>query len=213
MSSVQDKLDFTEVRVLGALVEKEITTPEYYPLTLNALVAACNQKTNRDPVTSFDEPTVEAALESLRQKGLATVRTGAGLRVPKHGHRLAESINLGRREVALLCILMLRGPQTVGELRDRTERMHSFADLEEVEACLARLMEWQPEPLAARLPRQPGTKEPRYAHLLSGEVSTVAGASEPAQAARPSYEQRLAALEAEIERLKLEFAEFRKQFE
>src|SRR5579863_299392 len=119
-------LDSPEVRVLGSLLEKEITTPEYYPLSLNALVNACNQKSNRDPVVAFDEPTVDAALSSLRAKGLATRVSGHDMRVPKHGHRLSEAFNLGRREAAVLCVLMLRGPQTVGELRGRTERLYEF---------------------------------------------------------------------------------------
>ena len=134
----------TEVRVLGALVEKEITTPEYYPLTLNALVNACNQKSSREPVVNYGEDTVSQALTLLRNKGLGVRITGAGHRVEKHGHTLGEKLNLGRREMALLCVLMLRGPQTVGELRGRTERMHDFGDLEEVERCL--------EALAARYP-------------------------------------------------------------
>ena len=129
----------TEVRVLGALVEKEITTPEYYPLTLNALVNACNQKSSREPVVNYGEDTVSQALTLLRNKGLGLRITGAGHRVEKYGHTLGEKLNLGRREMALLCVLMLRGPQTVGELRGRTERMHDFEDLEEVERCLEAL--------------------------------------------------------------------------
>src|SRR6266849_8876574 len=128
-----------EIRVLGALLEKDITTPEYYPLTLNALINACNQKSNRDPMVNYDEETVLQALTLLRNKGLALKVTGAGHRVEKYSHRLGESLNLGRRELALLCVLMLRGAQTVGELRGRTERMHDFADLDEVERCLESL--------------------------------------------------------------------------
>lgn len=163
-------LDAVEVRVLGSLIEKEIATPEYYPLTLNALVNACNQKQNREPVVNFDEDTVDAALESLRQKRLAATVTGAGIRVPKHRELLTEALNLGRRELALICVLMLRGQQTAGELRDRAGRLHEFTDLEEVDSVLERLIERQPDPLVKRLPRQPGTKEPRYAHLLSGQI-------------------------------------------
>src|SRR5579872_6195939 len=161
-----------EVRVLGALMEKEITTPEYYPLSLNALVNACNQKSNRDPVVAYDDDSAERALDSLRARGLALRITGAGSRVPKHGHRLAEQLNLGRREIAILCELMLRGPQTVGELRGRAERMHRFDDLEEVESIVQRLMDASPESLVARLERRPGEKEVRYVHLLSGPPAT-----------------------------------------
>jgi uncharacterized protein YceH (UPF0502 family) len=215
MSDVDSWLDSAEARVLGALVEKEIATPEYYPLTLNALVNACNQKSNRDPVVDFDEPAVEQALDGLRKKKLAATLTGAGLRVPKHRQLLSESLNLGRRELALVCELLLRGPQTVGELHSRAERLHRFDGLEEVESCLQHLIERQSGPLVARLPRQPGTKEPRYTHLLSGPVSIEAAPEPP----RPRPD-RFAALEAEIsllrrevEELKQHFADFRRQFE
>lgn len=210
-------LDQVEVRVAGSLIEKEITTPEYYPLTRNALVNACNQKSNRDPVVTYDEDTVEAAIDTLREKKLAAVITGAGTRVPKYRETLTETLNLGRREVALLCVLMVRGPQTVGELRDRTARMHPFADLEEVESVLEHLSAREPDPLVVRLPRQPGTKESRYAHLLAGEPS-AAVASE--LAAAPQREGRVALLEEEIRLLREEvnslkdqFAAFRSQFE
>ena len=152
-----------EVRVLGSLLEKEVTTPEYYPLSLNALVNACNQKSNRDPVVEFDASTVERALQSLRDKGLLLAITGAGSRVPKYSHRFSEKLNLGRRELAILCELMIRGPQTLGELRTHCERMHPFDDLAEVEAVIDRLPE-----LIVKLGRRPGEKEVRYAHLLSG---------------------------------------------
>src|SRR6202034_2665889 len=161
-------LDADEVRVLGSLLEKEITTPEYYPLSLNALLNACNQKSNRDPVVHFDEDTVERALYTLRDKGLTVNITGAGSRVPKFGHRLSEKLNLGRRELAVLCELMVRGPQTLGELRTRAERMHPFDDLAEVESVLDRMPE-----LVTKLPRRPGEKEARYAHLLSGPVAVA----------------------------------------
>jgi uncharacterized protein YceH (UPF0502 family) len=204
-------LNPVEARVLGALLEKEIATPEYYPLTLNALVNACNQKSNRDPVVSFDEETVAAALESLRHKGLSTVLTGPGIRAPKYGHRISEKLNLGRRELAILSELLLRGPQTLGELRNRTERMHKFDDVSEVESVIERLPE-----LMVKLPRRPGEKEPRYAHLLSGEpVQTPM-----AEAVVPPRADRIAALEAEVSQLRQEigelreqFAQFRKQFE
>src|SRR4051812_36582132 len=156
-------LDAVEARVLGALIEKEITTPEYYPLTLNALVNACNQKSNREPVVSYDDDTVHDALLRLREKKLSFSLTGAGMRVPKFGHRMVETLNLGRREVAILCELLNRGPQTVGELRTRAERMHKFSDLDEVESCLRLLAEREP-PFVVRLERQAGMKEPRWAH-------------------------------------------------
>ena len=202
----------TEVRVLGSLLEKEITTPEYYPMSLNALVAACNQKSNRDPVVQFDEETVEAALQTLRDKGLLLAITGAGSRVPKYGHRISEKLNLGRRELAIMCELMLRGPQTLGELRNRGERMHRFDDLSEVETVIERLPE-----LIVKLGRRPGEKEVRYAHLLSGPPSV---AEEEAEAAPPARGDRITALEAEVaelrsqlDDLKRQFAGFRQQFE
>lgn len=214
-------LDPVEVRVLGALLEKETTTPEYYPMSLNALVNACNQKSNRDPVVAYDDETVEDALERLKARGLLLTITGAGSRVPKFAHRFAEKLNLGRRELAILCELMVRGPQTVGELRNRSDRMHHFDDLDEVQTILQRLMEHEPDALAARLSRQPGEKEARFAHLLSGEPHQVSAASseEPAVGAPPRAD-RMAALEGEVAQLREEvaalraqFADFRKQFE
>jgi uncharacterized protein YceH (UPF0502 family) len=217
-------LDAAEVRALGSLLEKEITTPEYYPLSLNALLNACNQKSNRDPVVHFDEETLERVLNVLRDKGLLLNITGAGSRVPKYGHRLAEKLNLGRRELAVLCELMVRGPQTLGELRTRAERMHPFDDLAEVESVLDRMPE-----LVAKLPRRPGEKEARYAHLLSGAPVVSASnpwyaaghATEPAaDSAPPARTDRLSLLESEvaqlrqeIEDLKQQFAGFQKQFE
>ena len=199
-----EALHAAEVRVLGALIEKDMTTPEYYPLTLNALVNACNQKSSREPVVNYDESTVSQALALLRNKGLGVRITGAGHRVEKYGHTLGEKLNLGRREMALLCVLMLRGPQTVGELRGRTERMHSFGDLDEVERCLESLAERDPDPLVTRMPRD------RWAHLLAGAPQQEA--AEPA-ASPDGLEARVAALEREIERLQQQFAGFRKQFE
>jgi len=212
------QLDDAEVRVLGALMEKEIATPEYYPLSLNALVNACNQKSNREPVVAYDEDTVETALAGLRAKGLAARLSGHDMRVPKHSHRLSEVINLGRREAAVLCVLMLRGPQTSGELRGRTERLYPFDDLEAVDACLTRLMEWQPEPLVTRLARQVGYKEVRYAHLLAGEpqavtAAQVAGVRETRDDAVARLQTTVDRLEAEVADLKLQFAEFKQQFE
>lgn len=211
-----------EVRVIGSLIEKEITTPEYYPLSLNALTNACNQISNRDPVVSFDETTVARALESLREKKLAWMVTGIG-RVPKYEHRFTEALQLAEQEVAVLCVLMLRGPQTVGEIRGRTGRLYEFKELEEVELTLQALLAAQP-PLVLRLPRQPGTKESRYAHLLAGEVKIeereVAPRLEPATLAIRQENERLANLEAEIaevradlEDLKQQFLDFKKQFE
>jgi uncharacterized protein len=208
-------LQAAEVRVLGSLLEKEITTPEYYPLSLNALVNACNQKSNRDPVVEFDSRTAEQALESLREKGLLLAITGAGSRVPKYGHRFSEKLNLGRRELAILCELMLRGPQTLGELRTHCERMHPFDDLAEVEAVMERLPE-----LVVKLGRRPGEKEVRYAHLLSGTPATSEGAEEnpqPTGGDRPdrvgNLETEVAKLRSELEDLKQQFAGFKRQFE
>jgi uncharacterized protein len=209
-------LDADEVRVLGALLEKEVTTPEYYPLSLNALLNACNQKSNRDPMVHFDEDTVERVVYTLRDKGLLLNITGAGSRVPKYGHRLSEKLNLGRRELAVLCELMLRGPQTLGELRTRAERMHPFDDLAEVESVLERMPE-----LVTKLPRRPGEKEARYAHLLSGVPAAEASLPEHApDASGPTRSDRIAEMEAEVaelrrevDDLKRQFAGFQRQFE
>jgi len=203
------ELNPAEVRVLGSLVEKEAATPEYYPLSLNGLTNACNQKSNREPVMSLEESTVAAAVESLQAKGLALKTTGADHRVPKYSHRLGEVFNFDRREQVVLCVLMLRGPQTLGELRGRTERLYAFDSLEAVEAALARLMDRTP-PLVQKLARHPGEKEPRFAHLLAGEVSSPAP---PAAAeSRSPLEDRVSRLEMEIARLRQEFEEFRKSF-
>src|SRR5450432_277318 len=157
-----------EARVLGALIEKDITTPDYYPLSLNALVNACNQKNNRDPVMTLDEESVRQALGTLQEKRLAGPASGADSRVTKFEHRLQEVFNFDRREIAIVCVLLLRGPQTPGELRGRTERMYHFEALEDVHSTIQRLTDRQPS-LARILPRQPGTKESRYTHLFSGE--------------------------------------------
>ena len=207
------QLDNEEARVLGALLEKEITTPEYYPLSLNALVNACNQKSNRDPVVSYDEETVLQALDRLRDKGLALISTGRESRVPKYYERLAEKFNFDRRELAVLCVLLLRGPQTPGELRGRGQRLYEFDDLEAVESTLTRLMEREPEPLVKRLAKQPGTKEARYAHLFSGDVVEETAAAAPEPPVRHALEQRVARLEEEVAELRAQLAEFRKQFE
>jgi hypothetical protein len=203
------QLDAAEARVLGALLEKEIATPDYYPLSLNALVNACNQKSNREPVVSYDEDTVETALEGLRAKGLAVRTTGGDSRVPKHGQRFTEKFNLGRREAAVLCALMLRGPQTVGELRGRTERLYQFDDLEAVEGTLNRLVDME---YVKKLPRQMGYKEQRWAQVLAGDVELAEEAA-PAAERGPSDRERLAALEREVAELKRAFEEFRRNFE
>lgn len=204
------QLSAEEVRVLGALMEKEITTPEYYPLSLNALVNACNQKSNREPVVSYDEDIVETALSGLRAKGVAMRITGDG-RVAKHEQRFTERQNFGRREGAIMCVLMLRGPQTVGELRGRTERLYSFEDLEGVESTLHRLAE---SGFVKQLPRQAGFKEPRWAQLLAGDVEVLEEAAAPSVAERGhGTADRIAALERELADLKREFEEFRRRFE
>jgi uncharacterized protein len=192
-------LHAVEVRVLGALIEKDITTPEYYPLTVNSLQNACNQKSSRDPVVQFDEDTVEQALELLRNKRLVIRISGAGHRVEKFGHRLGETLNLGRREMALLCVLMLRGAQTVGELRGRTERMHDFTDLEEVERVLETLEKREPEALVARASRG------RWVQLLGGPVEV--DDHQPVTVVRTPLEERVAALERDLERLKEQLQE------
>ncbi|MGZ4842004.1 MAG: YceH family protein [Candidatus Angelobacter sp.] len=212
-------LNSAEARVLGALVEKDITTPDYYPLSLNALINACNQKNNREPVTNFDEETVRLALRNLSEKRLAGPAGGADSRVTKYEHRLQEVFNFTRPETAILCVLLLRGPQTPGELRSRTERMHRFEDLDEVLSGLQQLMRREP-PLAKALGRRPGTKEIRYAHLLSGDVEAweppaeTASSSGSADAERLiQLEEQVATLRSEVAELKQQMAEFKKQFE
>lgn len=202
-----------EIRILGALVEKQLTTPEYYPLTLNALVAACNQKTNRDPVTAYDEPTVSRTLEELRDKNLAYVFYGSTSRVPKYKHMLPQVYELEPSETAVMCVLMLRGPQTIGELRERTGRLYDFRDLNDVNETLEALIK-RDQPLITRLERAPGQKEARYAHLLAGEVVNY----QPAERTIPARggaanDERVEKLEAELENLRREFDEFRQSFE
>lgn len=215
------QLDAAETRVLGCLLEKEIATPEYYPLSLNALVNACNQKSNREPVVSYDEATVENALEGLRAKGLALRISGRDVRVPKHAQRFTEKFNLGRREAALICQLMLRGPQTVGELRGRSERLYTFDDLEAVEGTLSRLAEME---FAKRLPRLPGSREARWAHLLAGDVeageppaethaATTHTAATHAAELAPSDRARIDALEREVADLRRMLEDLKRAFE
>jgi uncharacterized protein YceH (UPF0502 family) len=188
-----------ELRVLGALIEKESTTPEYYPMTLNSLLAACNQKTNRWPVTEYTEGDLTAGLDGLKARGFAAAITGGG-RVTKFAERFTEKLNLGRRETAVLCVLMLRGQQTVGEIKGRTERIYRFADLDETETVLEKML----DTFVQKLPQAPGTKEPRYAHTLGGPVEAP-----PA----PIAADRVSALEAEVAKLRDEVAELRRLLE
>jgi uncharacterized protein len=215
-------LNDAEARVLGALVEKQVTTPEYYPLTLNALVQACNQKNNRNPVVTYSEATVSDAIESLRAKNLVYVFYGSTSRVPKYKHMMPEVFELNPQELAILCVLMLRGHQTIGELRSRAERLYNFSSLQEVEEALNSLAAKEPDSLVLKLPRQPGQKETRYAHLLSGEIdfSHFSEAEQTEATEQYSRRDRILALEQEVESLRAEvgamrqeFAEFKKQFE
>ena len=223
-----------ETRVLGALIEKDITTPDYYPLSLNALVNACNQKNNRDPVMTLDEAAVRDALATLQEKRMAGPASGADSRVTKFEHRLQEVFNFDRREIAVVCVLLLRGPQTPGELRSRTDRMYHFEALEDIVSTLDRLAQRTPS-LARILPRQPGTKESRYTHLFSGEPpeqdveqATVARTCPERQSKGPSpatastnstadrimkLEEEVAQLREELSQVQQQLAAFRKQFE
>ena len=217
-------LNETECRILGSLIEKDITTPDYYPLSLNALVNACNQKNNRDPVMTLDEATVRQALATLQEKRMAGPASGADSRVPKFEHRLQEVFNFDRREIAIVCVLLLRGPQTPGELRGRTDRMYHFESLDDVVSALDRLSQREP-PLVCMLPRQPGTKESRYMHLFSGEPTVgVVRAASPADEASgiPTaadsdrvlrLENDVSQLRQELAEIRQQLAEFRKQFE
>jgi hypothetical protein len=192
-----------EARVLGALVEKEITTPDYYPLSLNALVNACNQRSNREPIMNLSEDEVRQALNALQDKNLAGHARSADGRVAKYEHWLGEAYNFSRAETALLCVLLLRGPQTPGELRGRTERLHRFDEISDVLGGLQKLMDREPS-LVAILPRQPGTKESRYAHLLSGPVESIAvtNAEAPARHETSTGDDRIERLEAEVSDLR-----------
>jgi len=213
----------TEVRVLGSLIEKQITTPEYYPLTLNSLTAACNQKNNRNPVTSFAESEVEQALDSLRDRNLAYVFHGSTSRVPKFKHVAPENLQLNPAELAAMCVLMLSGPQTMGEIRTRGSRMYDFSGLEEVEQTLHSLSTRDSEPLVTKLARQPGQKDARFAHLLSGlpNLEIAAEASAPIRTThRVSDSERISKLEEQVnaltekvEGLSEQFEQFKKQFE
>jgi uncharacterized protein YceH (UPF0502 family) len=221
MKPMEFRLTDAEVRVLGALIEKDITTPEYYPLSLNALVNACNQKTNREPVMQLDEDAVRDALEGLQQQRMAGPARGADSRVTKYEQRLQEVFNFTRPEIAVLCVLLLRGPQTPGELRGRAERLHRFEALDDVQSALQKLMQREP-PLAKILPRQPGTKESRYAHLFAGDVVELEAPVHVSAAMErdPGDAERIARLEEEVAELRRELGDvkdqmerFRKQFE
>ncbi|MBM4156371.1 MAG: DUF480 domain-containing protein [Lentisphaerae bacterium] len=215
-----------EARVLGCLIEKQLTTPEYYPLSLNALVAACNQRNNRDPVVAFDEAAVVVAVDGLRDKRLAAMVSEAGARVPKYRHAAGEALGLDAPQIALLAELLLRGPQTAAELRARAGRMHPFADAAAAQAALEALAARPESPLVAKLPRQPGTKESRFTHLLSGAPAVAAVADPAAPPAEPAragvqaandriahLEQEVAGLRADVDSLKARLEEFRKQFQ
>ncbi len=194
----------SELRVLGTFIEKESTTPEYYPMTLNSLVAACNQKTNRWPVTEYSDDDVMAAIDGLRARGFAAAITGGG-RVTKYAQRFTEKLNLGRRETAILCVLMLRGPQTIGEIKGRTERMYGFADLDETETVLQKMIDRPEGSLVQKLPHAPGTKEPRFAQTLGEAV-------EPAPTLSKGTD-RLSTLETEVELLREEVNELRRRLD
>ncbi|HZI47698.1 MAG TPA: YceH family protein [Pyrinomonadaceae bacterium] len=212
-----------EIRVLGALIEKQITTPEYYPLTLNSLTAACNQKNNRNPVMSLAEADVERALDSLREKNLAYVFHGSTSRVPKYKHVAPEVLQLSAAELAAMCVLMLSGPQTVGEIRTRGARLYDFKGMEEVDETVHALATRESDPMVVKLPRQPGQKDARFAHLLAGELAaeTIVESVAPSRPARREHEvDRVSNLEAQIqtltkqiEGLTAQFEEFKKQFE
>lgn len=208
-------LSDVECRILGALIEKDVTTPEYYPLSLNALVNACNQKSNRDPVMDLDEDTVRDGLSSLGDKRFAGPTSSADSRVTKYEHRMQEVFNFKRGETAIICVLLLRGPQTPGELRGRTERLHRFEDLSDVQGTLQALMQREP-PLVKVLPRQPGTKEARYIHLFSGHAETSENLETPEAPSRgqittSSGDERFAILEEEISSLRQEVSELKQQ--
>ncbi len=209
---MSEKLSEIEARIIGALIEKQLTTPEYYPLTLNALVAACNQKTNREPVVAFSEQMIQKSLDDLREKNIVYVFYGSTSRVPKYKHILDKVYELESSEVAVLCVLMLRGAQTIGELRERTGRLYEFSGLGEVNETLDNLMR-KDEPLVVKLERLPGQKEVRFAHLLSGEINVSAYAKENAISGKQADNERVENLEREMENLRNEFGLFRQSFE
>ena len=209
------QLSETEVRVLGSLVEKQLTTPEYYPLTMNALTAACNQKSNRDPVMTLGETEIQSAIDRMRDLNLVYLFYGSGTRTVKYKHMLPSVYELDPAGTAVMTVLMLRGTQTIGEIRDRTGRLFEFRDLNEVQAALDELTR-RDEPLIVKLERQPGQKEARYAHLLSGEVDAskfAAAERTPGGAGASASNERLEKLESEVERLSSELSEFRAMFD
>jgi uncharacterized protein len=204
-------LTFEEIRVIGSLIEKELTTPEYYPLTVNALKNACNQKSNRDPVVSFDESIVENTLDKLREKSFASRITGSDIRAPKYRQVFTEAMNFSSEEIAVMCVLMLRGPQTPGEIKSRSSRMFNFRNLTQVDDVLQKLMNRE-KPLIIKLPRQTGMKESRYMHLLSGEPEIITPVNEIKDTSSNDND-RITKLEAELESLKNEVNEIKTQFE
>ena len=206
------QLTETEARVVGALIEKQLTTPEYYPLTLNALVAACNQKTNREPVVNYSETTVTGAIDSLRDKNLVYVFYGSTSRVPKYKHILPDVYELEPSETAVICVLLLRGPQTLGELRERTGRLYDFHGIGEVNETLDNLVR-RDEPLITKLPQMPGQREARYAHLLSGEVTSYTPPERTHSVSSSAGNEKIENLERELENLRSEFNLFRQEFE
>jgi uncharacterized protein YceH (UPF0502 family) len=211
--AVPINLSSTETRILGCLLEKERTTPEYYPLSLNSLVTACNQTTNRDPIVNYSEKTVEQGLDLLRQKKLAMLIHTAGARVAKYRHTFLDLYNLNSREVAIICVLMLRGPQTPGELRSRTERMCGAMSLSDLERLLDELSAGD-DPLVKVIPARPGQKEKRYAHLLSPYTETYESAADRAPAIESTpQESRLDQLESELKNLRTEMNSLREDFE
>ncbi len=221
---MESRLNEYEVRVMGALIEKQITTPDYYPMTLNALINACNQKNNRHPVVGYDEESVSRALGSLRERKLAFVFHGAEARVAKYGQVFPKAYDLSPQDVAVMCVLMLRGPQTLGELRSRSQNLFNFESLAEVEATVEALLAREDIPMVARLPRSTGMKEPRYAHLLSGDVefeaneplarSSTAVSPNRVDADRfAALEETVSRLQREVEDLKEELRQFRRQFD
>ncbi len=222
MTEMDQYLTDADVRILGALIEKQVTTPDNYPLSLNALLAACNQSSNRHPVVAYDEDTVLAAVQRLRRASLVRAIQRSDSRVTKYEHIATDTLDLSSNELGLMCVLLLRGPNTIGELRTRTERLAKFESLADVEATLNALIEREKDPLVGRLPRRAGQKEVRYAHLLSGEVAAdrIDVHDTAAPLTRQESEDRIAALEqsiadlrSEISDMRQQLQEFRKQFE
>jgi uncharacterized protein len=207
-----------ELRVVGSLIEKQIATPAYYPMTLNALTNACNQKNHRDPVVSYDETTVERAIDGLRAKNLAYVFHGSEARVPKYAQQFSKYFELNQNEVAVLCVLILRGPQTPGELRSRTAHLQNFEHLSEIESTLEGLMS-RAQPLIVKLTRQPGARESRYAHLIGGEIivenqsENITHQKQPERDRIGKLEEEVSLMRQELEQLKRQFQEFKKLFE